>query len=77
MNTINAIKTRFSVSPTILFLLFMRNTNDAAPIEKSSTSVSIACISRYFDTRDTMPDEKKKHVTSFGKGRKRRRLQLR
>ena len=24
-----------------------------------------------------MPDEKKKHVTSFGKGRKRRRLQLR
>ena len=39
-------------------------------------AVFIRCSQSDF-TRDTMPDEKKKHVTSFGKGRKRKRLQLR
>ena len=39
-------------------------------------AIFIRCSQSDF-TGDTTPDEKKKHVTSFGKGRKRRRLQLR
>ena len=39
-------------------------------------AIFIRCSHSDF-TRDNMPDEKKKHVTSFGKGRKRRRMQLR
>ena len=39
-------------------------------------AIFIRCSQSDF-TRDTLSDDKTKHVTSFGKGRKRRRLQLR